>query len=194
MTYSRNDDHASQALARLLTQLRGKPNVAALLTTYLTQVQEIEAVFDVLYNQRGVDSPIGGVVYDGLGQIVGLPRNGLTDIQYMTRINAQIVVNNSSGTIQDLIDAVQFVTSPIVTEEGNAAIRVESPTPIADLTVPILVQLLGAAKAAGVRLTLQYPGVIAAPPFFSFGPDPDIGGDSAGFDIGAFVAAVEVLP
>ena len=40
-----NTQQVSEGLARLLSQFRGKPNITAVLQSYLIQVQEIEDMF-----------------------------------------------------------------------------------------------------------------------------------------------------
>ncbi len=192
MTYAFTASHVAQAEALLATQLKDSTQLKALLESYIAQVQQLETAFELLFSQRGLGTAIGGLVYDGIGEIVGLPRELRTDADYLARLKTQVLANASSGTIEDVISVLQLLFDPvIVTEEGNAAFRVEASDVLTDDTATAAVDLLRQVKAAGVRVLFVYPTDDDAP-YFSFGPDPDVDGVSEGFDTGAFVGGVQI--
>lgn len=191
---TRNADHLGDALGRLLEQFKDKADLAALLGTWVAEVQEIEDALVDIGEQRGLDTTVAGQVLDDLGTLLGRERNGRLDEPYRARLRAQVAVNVSSGTTEDVIAGLLAQEQvPQVINEGHAAFRVElADPPAGDDEVDAIVELVAATKAAGVRVLLTYPD--GDGPFLSFGPAADIGGDSAGLDVGAFVGAVEVEP
>ncbi len=99
-------NHVQQALARLMQQYKGFPNYEKLITALVQPVQEIENALDgiepntQLYN--GTTYPSVGAQLDGIGEIVGCPRNGLSDAAYLVFILGTIIENFSDST-QDVI-------------------------------------------------------------------------------------------
>lgn len=95
-------NHTDQALDRLITQYKEKPNIEGIITTYGTQVQEIEnMLFDVL-NERSIQASIGQQL-DNFGTIIGQPRQGFDDDVYRVLLYNRIAQINSEGTIEEVI-------------------------------------------------------------------------------------------
>jgi hypothetical protein len=93
-------DHVDQALGRLLQQYVDRPNFAALITSLVSPLQDLENAIYGIDAARQITNPdIEGVQIDGIGQIVGRARNGLSDAEYLLFIFGQIGVNNSDSTI-----------------------------------------------------------------------------------------------
>lgn len=102
MALVRKSTHVEDALARLAQQLKGKPGVEGLLSAFVQQVQELEdAVFSIL-DTSGIETAYGAQL-DRLGAIVGQPRGGDNDTDYRAAIKTRILINGSSGTIEELI-------------------------------------------------------------------------------------------
>lgn len=65
----------SSSTDRLLWQYRDKPNILALIRSYLTEFDEISDVLTALQTRLDIDASIGAQL-DGIGEIVGQPRPG----------------------------------------------------------------------------------------------------------------------
>ena len=150
--------HIAEGLALLITQYRDKPNLAAILTAYLTQVQEIEDVaFDILAILGDIDSQVGEQL-DLIGRIVGQDREGRTDAVYIQWIHARVLVNRSSGLVDELLQILELVAS------GNS--RGYTPAYPASFLIEIfgafsgdaqaVAAILGEARAAGVNGQFLY--------------------------------------
>lgn len=158
---TKNTQYVSQALARLLMQFKGKPRLEALVTSWITPFQELEdAAFEV-HLERTIDAAVG-VQLEGIGDIVGFPKNGLSDTNYRQFIKAKIRVNRSNGLPGDLILIVTIIlgVTPciLLTEYHPAAIEVEAIVPV---TVPaqFIIDFLEDAAAAGVDVSFIYSKV-----------------------------------
>lgn len=101
--------HVTQGLGRLLAQFQGKENIEAVLTAFLTQIQELENMFDQLLNDRTIDSASGDVL-DLIGRVVGQDRMGFDDTEYRLWLKARILINKSSGTAEEIIEALYLIT------------------------------------------------------------------------------------
>lgn len=103
MSITRITEHTHQALKRLVTQYREKPNFEAIVSTFSYQIQELEDAFFQLLESRSIDTSIG-LQLDNLGSIVDEKREGLSDNDYRLKLIAKIAVNTSQGTPEDLIN------------------------------------------------------------------------------------------
>lgn len=198
MTYNPEKilDHVDQAQAKLLEQFQDKPLLLALLASYIRRIQRLEnAVWEVI-EIRGIDAS-EGVGLDAIGVIVGRPRLGLEDIEYRISLKAQIRINRSSGTPEDMID-VTTLSLPdgfdfTYQEFYPATIWIDI---IDVITVNPLVIFdnLTRAKPGGVRLIFSYSTDEDA---FTFSDDnptasttqgfaDDISGNTGGFLIDVF--------
>ncbi len=192
MSLTEQTDHVTQATALLLTQFKGAAAVEAWLSSYVTQVQEIEAMLFDLLEDRAIDTAIGTQL-DGLGVIVGVAREALSDDDYRERLKIQVKINACSGTIEDVLEIFKLLMPDntfFMTEYADAAFTLEVVEPI--LNGPYLARVCLLIKAAGVRLLLFWADASTGDDFFSFGPDPDLEGDSFGLDsTGGFIASSE---
>jgi hypothetical protein len=153
----RNTKHFFEAIVKLVPPLWGKPRVAALIQSYLDQIQELEdATWEVL-DARHVNTATG-VHLDTLGAIVGQPRFTSDDDVYRSVIRAKIAANRSKGTTDSLINVVRLagdVASPVqVTHVGPAVVRITLAEPVDAAGLAALAFILPKARAAGVRLGL----------------------------------------
>lgn len=181
---TKTTNHEAEALANLVAQFKDKPQLAALLKVYVSQIQDLEnALFQIL--ESTVDTATG-VTLDGFGDIVSQPREGRTDSFYRQIIKARIRLNASNGTPEDLIAIVRAVVGDKEIEvvedfPGHFDLYINDPILAGAQTVSGFVQL---GKPAGVRGITHFH---TATPYFGFLGDPN----AAGFGVGAFGTAQE---
>ncbi len=151
------ENHVEQGLALLLSQYRDKPRIAALLSSYLRRVQELEdATFDVLI-ARLIDNAVNEQLRV-IGRIVGQTNEGgWDDDTYRLFIKARIRANKSNGRGDDVIDVINLVEAAdfVLSEVYPAAMYVDF-TAVTAASPLILMELARRAKSAGVRLQLLY--------------------------------------
>lgn len=105
-----------RTLALLVSQFRDqKPdgsltNFQKLIKVLCTPAQELQDVLWELKTERWLSTSIG-VQLDEIGVILGLLRNqGESDDDYRERLQFQIFINISSGTPEDIMQALKFLT------------------------------------------------------------------------------------
>lgn len=180
-TLVRVSDHTAQALNRLAEQFKGKPRIAALISSLTDRTQEFENVALDLYLQRWVTSATG-VSLDNLGAIVGEARNGHADDEYRLWILARIQVNRSNGKGDEILTLLALL---LQSDEGfrvdpryPAAFEVSIDELPTDLTADEIFQILSAARGAGVGMVMIYslpPGTSGA---FTWAEGTDMDVDS----------------
>jgi len=139
----------ADAVGKLIDQFKGQANVEALIRAWAQQSQDVETAAFYLLDMTTLSSAAGAQL-DGLGRIVGVERAGRTDDDYRVRIGAQILLNNASGTIEDLLQLAVALggTTTTLTEFYPAKIEIESASPIVNgLEIG---RVTGLAKPAGV--------------------------------------------
>jgi len=155
MTLTLKTNHAEEIVDNLANQFHGKPRIAALLTVFAGQVQELEqALYDLLI-YRQLEYAEGAQV-DGFGSIVGEAREGRTDIDYKAAIRARINLNLCHGTPEEIINLVRGVAGDVrvkIRDFYPAAFLAEIVDPIDPLIVdPSRVgNFVQSGKPAGVR-------------------------------------------
>ncbi len=102
--------HVDEAVALLIEQYKNSPNLKDLITAFINRVQDAENMFYDLWQSRFLDNAIGSQL-DGLGAIVGVSRENTTDDRYRVRIRARILLNQSSGTADQIIELIQLLLS-----------------------------------------------------------------------------------
>lgn len=147
--------HVADGLAGLPHQLRGRPAYEALLTTYLTQAQELESAAWDLY-ALGIDESSAHAL-DQIGVILGAARpTGLADSHYRWILKAVVVALTSNGTLNDLIRAMRELMGGSslafdISEVFPGDLVVE-PVSATDLTARTILTALARVKAGGVGL------------------------------------------
>jgi hypothetical protein len=164
-----------QVLALLTSAFKGKANIEGLLKVFAIQMQDLENAAFELLTQRMITWQIGysvpnddttgdsttildaeGVWLDVLGRIVGEPRGGRLDPEYVQAIRFRIRVSRSQGTPNDLQEiallgsgggTVVYTEDP-ASEPAWLRIEVVGPTTVG------LAKALKAGKPAGVALEL----------------------------------------
>lgn len=102
-------DHTSLALSRLASQFDNSPKLRALLAAIVGPLHTIESDADDLREKRWIDTAQGAQL-DGLGAIVGEPREGRSDEDYREAIRFRVFINVSKGTPPDVIRALDYIT------------------------------------------------------------------------------------
>lgn len=156
-------DHENRALDRLLEQQKAKPVLAAVVGALSTQVQALENMFQSLLSARAITTATGDQL-DGLGALVGEPRNGRTDTEFRIAIRARIAINRSSGTANEILgvltaataDPAEFTLDFKFVPEYPAGFAVRAIGILSAANAALLAGLAGEAKAAGVRGLLEY--------------------------------------
>lgn len=155
-------DHVATALARLPEQFKGLPNIEKLLTCLIAPCQELEQAYTDLLLLRSVDTGFGAQL-DTIGEIVGQPRNGVSDDElYRRYLRARIATNRSKGKIEDLIRISRLVidnsTAGVVVQRYDVAtvvVRITKALTTVDVA-SILASFLAAGHSRGVRLVLEW--------------------------------------
>lgn len=153
-------DHITDGLARLCSQFADKQNIIDLLAVFLQRYQDVENVFWDLLTLRDAYTATGAAL-DGVGKLVGQPRNGMLDEDYRRFIFARIATNNSNGTIEDLIKVTRLVLNNtllrvVVRNDGVAAVRVQLEGDDVDTALAdVVILFLRLAASAGVRVILE---------------------------------------
>jgi hypothetical protein len=182
MAFAQVTDHVAQALAALAEQYKGKPRVEALLTAFVNQVQKAEDGLWTLWSGRQFGASAGAAFLDVCGRIVGEPRSGRSDASYLIALRARILLNVSSGTIEELyaifallcagtglsFQIAEFYPKAFVMRLGGAATTAQN---AADYFA-----MLVRAKDAGAHACLEYSLSTPANTFtLDSGPGLDVG-------------------
>lgn len=158
-TATQSTDHVARGLSRLLQQYQSSTYLRGILTSYLNRIQELEdACWEVILYRLLPNAE--GAQLDSLGKIVGRGRGALADINYLRAIQAEIRINRSSGTPEDMI-AVGTLSLPVgdvftYAEAYPAVILISLITPETTTAISLLFQSLVRAKPGGVKLMLSY--------------------------------------
>jgi hypothetical protein len=148
--------HFGEALVKLIGPFWGKPRIAALLQSYINQVQRIEDVcWDILerYTVDGADS----ARLDVLGRVVGVPRLWSSDDIYRAVIRGKIRTNLSRGLTNDIIEVLQLVLGDTtfhitVSDMAPATALVWTAEAVDAETLTAIEYLLPHVRSAGVQL------------------------------------------
>ena len=152
-------DQVAQALKLLVSQYAGKPTIEDYLSSFITQLQELEAAAFDVRDILDVDLNEGAQL-DLVGRIVGQPRGGREDVTYQQWIKARVQVNKGSGTGNDLL-IVAGLTVPAangysLTESFAQEVQIWLTGVMDDDVADSIRQILGEAKLGGVRLQVGW--------------------------------------
>lgn len=170
-------DHLERMRDRIISQWKNDTNLDTIIESLGIQKQEEEDMFQTFFSRLNIDAMIGKQL-DGIGDIVGEPRDSKDDILYRRFLKARIGRNLSSGTIAD-VTAVWKILIPDYTVHliENYPCEVELQTD-ATLTAPEweFIKSFDDILTAGVRLA----GVVSfqdnAFAFFEDPANPNTGG------------------
>mgnify|MGYP003351053962 CR=1 FL=1 len=145
-------DHVAGGLALLTSQFRGKPAIAAVLSSWLAGVQDVEDAIWQLLTQT-IDTGVGDPL-DQLGEVLGQARKGLSDALYRAVLHATAKAVRASGVGDELVlIAIELGTNTDirVAEVFPAGVEVE-PVAAPDIPAAVILTVLRRAVSAGVRL------------------------------------------
>jgi hypothetical protein len=153
-------DHTQQALARLVTPLKGdaRPLFAAWCASHIDQWQDLEDAMQVWLASFDVDT-CDEPRLTILGKLVGqTPVGSLETFRRM--VKARIQVNRSNGTGPTLIRIARLLfDGEVWFDEGDCDITIYAREPLpGDVDGTILANLLRLAKMAGVGLLVVAQG------------------------------------
>ncbi len=147
-------DHETEMVGRLPVQYR-KIRIEAYARVIASEIQAVEdALFDLL-TLRQIDTATDATL-TRIGDIVGQPRDGITDDDvYRRLVRARIAANKSRGTPDDILRVARAVfPEPEITFDlqllGTAAYVLVVMGPVTDELADILISLLKDATSAGV--------------------------------------------
>lgn len=159
MSISDDKDLYAEALTRLPEFYKGKTKYAALLEVYSTQMQEAQAVLLTLLALTSITDSEGAQL-DGIGTIVGEPRHGRDDAAYRLALRTRILINTSSGTIEELLAIVRAVLGdgPILqlVELGNASMNLVIDGAEDEDSVTSAAIFLKTSRGAAIGTTIEY--------------------------------------
>ncbi len=174
--------HEADALNRLLFQYKGKENLENLIKDlYTTRAQALENGLLPLYNRLNIDLS-EGVQLDGIGQIVGQLRLGLSDSFYRIFLKARIGVNVSEGDIARVIDVWKLMTNSNIVqllEAFPAEVDLYYDVPLDDdlavLAFSLIQDVVGAGIGVGFAAVFENGNAFAL--------DGDVVGDDGTIDV-----------
>lgn len=76
---------------------------------FTKQVQDLEDAIYQMFDNRSIFNSYG-IQLDGIGDIIGLERNGRTDIDYKVAIYTQIAINTCQGNISEILQIIKLLT------------------------------------------------------------------------------------
>lgn len=110
MTYPTQDTaHVAEGLNYLIGIYRDKPGTRGLLTAFLNRIQDIENMLWSVIECHLLTTPPSGIQLDEIGDLLGEPRGGFTDAQYLPFIQVAIAVRRSGGRSEELIGIMDLV-------------------------------------------------------------------------------------
>lgn len=184
MTLTQKTTHVEDAQANLISAYRHRPNTQAFVKSYAQQVKEIEAAaFQILNGTLDISST--GANLDVLGNLVGVARDGRTDTIYSVVIAAQILLNISSGTIEQIIAMVDAISG------GGSAIQIVEiyPARFEVNALDILPPGVG-LEVANILVDAKPAGVGGQFEYFETTPPFQLDTAGAGLDLGKLTGVV----
>jgi len=112
--------HAVDALSRVLSQYQGYPRIMGMIAALCAETQTLEDMLFDVDTSRNLTTPPIGQQLDNIGTLIGAPRNGMPDDDYLPYLRGVIGEHHSDGTpsaiigvAQSLYDAVSiFLKTP----------------------------------------------------------------------------------
>lgn len=181
----RNDNHVAEANDLLIGRYKNTQVVAGILRAYAERLAEIESDFwSLIDGVQLVNHPmVGGPwdVLDKLGALVGEPRNGRGDADYLAAIKIRIRVNKSNGLDNDIMAVASLVvTVAAYYKWPPAAWEVDTFTATAS-AIAALKADLGKAASAATRGQVRY-GTAAASAYVTWS---SVSGGAGGVPFGS---------
>jgi len=110
MPSSKITDYDVRCLEFLASQFNDADNLKGFIQAIIESVQDCEDVaYDLLIYRINI-SIAEGIQLDNIGTIVGVSRNGLSDIPYRFQLYYAIMRNSSKPTPDEIVQAIKYVT------------------------------------------------------------------------------------
>lgn len=184
--------HLHEMRLRTIERWRDKAVFAAIRDAAAGEMAEIENAFWNIFLSRFIDHAYGASL-DLLGRIVGEGRDGRDDPSYRVRIRARIKVNQSTGSIPDML-AVLELLDPSAFYIYDAApatmVIVMASAPTGFATATEIADLAGEASGAGIGVVVAIPSDATAPLVWG----DTIGGSVVGSAWGDTIGGSEPTP
>lgn len=144
--------HVADGLRSLAQQLRGRPALEAVATSWLSQVQELETAAWALY-ALAIDNSSAHAL-DQVGSVLAMPRPDAPQdaAAYRKVLKGVVAAHRSTGDGDDLERVVHAMLDdwPALTEAFPATVVVTPP--LSDVPAVVIAAVLRRAKAGGVGL------------------------------------------
>jgi hypothetical protein len=138
----------------MMEQYKNRPNFVALITTFVTQIQNLEnAIFSIDYG-RSIAGAVG-VQLDLLGTIVDEARNGLSDTEYRLFLLGKIGENSSNATADNVSQVLANLLGSNQVQEQDlypAGVGLLGAGSLDPSLINLVYSLVQGSLAAGVRL------------------------------------------
>lgn len=157
----KDTNHVAEALALLTGQFSSDlktPNIRNLVRVMANRTQDVEnTIWDVINSQLIALTPTGQAL-NQLGDLIGEPRGGFNDAQYLLWIKVAIRARSSAGRSEDAIQIAALglgAGAATYTDYPPAAYAVLALNIFGDYAAP-LGQALSLARPLGVRGVLDW--------------------------------------
>lgn len=178
------NDHVERSLLLLIEQFKNAENLKTFISSFVEQGQSVEDMLIDLWESRWLDNAVGEQL-DGLGDIVGQPRNNLEDNDYRVRIKVRIRINISSGLFDDIVDTfgilLNDVDPPISVGEYFPAGLIVNVNEVVDASPSVLANILSEVRAAGIDTQMVYVTSTDGAFQMSSSDAPETGSNTQGF-------------
>lgn len=175
-------DHEARALARLLSQYRGKPNIEGMIKALgTTQIQQLEDIFYPMINRLDIATQVGEQL-DRIGVIVNQQRLGLDDARYRVLLFAKIGINVSEGEPKSIISVFKLLTAATLVHYmnlGNGEVELASNGMFNPFLSSFVLENLQNTVAGGVRFNRAILFDPVEP--FALADEPSMSTGGAGF-------------
>ena len=182
-------DYEGTAEQRLLA-MWSKPRIRAVMRALGYGVQVVEDMaFDTI-----VSTTLANAVGDALdqwGELVGEPRGAASDPEYRQFIQARMLVNRSSGNVEDLLEILDVATRPNVSVlhldnfPSGFYLQVTRTAFLTDEGARRVARMMEDARPGGRHMSV----IEAVLNGYGFTGDPD----AAGFTVGPYSRLLEVI-
>lgn len=132
----------------------GLNNIKKIMKAFLEQVQDIEDLTQPFFDRLNIATQEGAQL-DGIGEIVGQPREFFDDVTYRQLLFLRIVRNMSEGTPEELIEIFETMTGAQIVqyiEQFPAAFTLTAINPTYLFDYPYIWEAIQKAKPAAVGI------------------------------------------
>lgn len=159
--------HVVEAVGHLIQKFRGKVKTEAFVTILASQIQDLENALFGIIAITDLDT-VTGIQLDVLGKILNQPRNGQSDETYRLFLRARILVNISTGTVEEILSILSILLpsiptmdmlEPPYTDPAHFEINVTSPefSNLDAFVISTMALLAKSPAIGGIIFTRQTP-------------------------------------